>query len=38
VEYYTPAFDVTPARLITAIITEFGAFPTEKLHAELGNK
>jgi methylthioribose-1-phosphate isomerase len=38
VEYYTPAFDVTPARLITAIITEFGAFPPEKLHAELGNK
>ncbi len=26
VEFYNPAFDVTPARLITAIITEFGAF------------
>ncbi|WP_353933217.1 S-methyl-5-thioribose-1-phosphate isomerase [Okeanomitos corallinicola TIOX110] len=26
VEYYNPAFDVTPANLITAIITENGAF------------
>jgi methylthioribose-1-phosphate isomerase len=26
VEFYNPAFDVTPARLIKAIITEFGAF------------
>ncbi len=26
VEFYNPAFDVTPARLIEAIITEFGAF------------
>ncbi|WP_416666445.1 S-methyl-5-thioribose-1-phosphate isomerase [Egbenema bharatensis] len=25
VEFYNPAFDVTPAHLITAIITEFGA-------------
>ncbi len=25
VEFYNPAFDVTPAELITAIITEFGA-------------
>jgi methylthioribose-1-phosphate isomerase len=30
VEFYNPAFDVTPAHLIQAIITEFGAFsPTE---------
>lgn len=27
VEFYNPAFDVTPAHLIQAIITEFGAFP-----------
>ncbi|MDD1414197.1 S-methyl-5-thioribose-1-phosphate isomerase [Dolichospermum sp. ST_con] len=27
VEFYNPAFDVTPAHLITAIITENGAFP-----------
>jgi methylthioribose-1-phosphate isomerase len=27
VEFYNPAFDVTPADLITAIITENGAFP-----------
>jgi methylthioribose-1-phosphate isomerase len=26
VEFYNPAFDVTPAHLIQAIITEFGAF------------
>jgi methylthioribose-1-phosphate isomerase len=26
VEFYNPAFDVTPAHLIAAIITEFGAF------------
>ncbi len=30
IEFYNPAFDVTPAHLIQAIITEFGAFsPTE---------
>ncbi len=27
VEFYNPAFDVTPAHLIQAIVTEFGAFP-----------
>jgi methylthioribose-1-phosphate isomerase len=26
IEFYNPAFDVTPAHLIQAIITEFGAF------------
>jgi methylthioribose-1-phosphate isomerase len=31
VEFYNPAFDVTPAELITAIITEKGAFSPEKL-------
>jgi methylthioribose-1-phosphate isomerase len=35
VEYYNPAFDVTPAELITAIITEFGAFPPERIQTEL---
>jgi methylthioribose-1-phosphate isomerase len=33
-EFYNPAFDVTPADLITAIITEFGAI----VPAELRNK
>lgn len=32
VEFYNPAFDVTPAELITAIITENGAFPPGKFH------
>lgn len=31
VEFYNPAFDVTPNHLITAIITEHGAFTPEKL-------
>jgi methylthioribose-1-phosphate isomerase len=31
VEYYNPAFDVTPAELITAIITEHGAFAPAQL-------
>lgn len=31
VDFYNPAFDVTPAELITAIITENGAFPPDKL-------
>ncbi|TAE57323.1 MAG: S-methyl-5-thioribose-1-phosphate isomerase [Nostocales cyanobacterium] len=31
VEYYNPAFDVTPANLITAIITENGAFAPGEL-------
>lgn len=37
VEYYNPAFDVTPAALITAIVTEFGAFPPHQIQAELGS-
>ncbi|MBD2777633.1 S-methyl-5-thioribose-1-phosphate isomerase [Iningainema tapete] len=33
VEFYNPAFDVTPAELIAAIITEYGAFaPGELKH------
>jgi methylthioribose-1-phosphate isomerase len=31
VEFYNPAFDVTPADLIAAIITEFGAFPPAEI-------
>jgi methylthioribose-1-phosphate isomerase len=31
VEFYNPAFDVTPANLIQAIITEFGAFPPAEI-------
>lgn len=31
VEFYNPAFDVTPAHLIQAIITEFGAFPPSEI-------
>ncbi|RAM51256.1 MAG: S-methyl-5-thioribose-1-phosphate isomerase [Hapalosiphonaceae cyanobacterium JJU2] len=35
VEFYNPAFDVTPADLITAIITENGVFaPSELKHLE----
>ncbi len=30
-EFYNPAFDVTPAELITAIITEYGAMPPSAL-------
>ncbi len=34
-EFYNPAFDVTPAHLIQAIITEFGAFtPAEIIHLQ----
>ena len=35
IEYYNPAFDVTPAALITAIVTEFGAFAPEQIQAKL---
>ncbi len=31
VEFYNPAFDVTPAHLIQAIVTEFGAFPPAEI-------
>ncbi|WP_392535736.1 S-methyl-5-thioribose-1-phosphate isomerase [Nostoc sp. C117] len=31
VEFYNPAFDVTPAELITAIITEYGAIAPSEL-------
>jgi methylthioribose-1-phosphate isomerase len=35
VEFYNPAFDVTPAELISAIITEHGAFAPNKLQFEV---
>lgn len=38
VEYYNPAFDVTPAHLISAIVTEFGAFAPSQIHTELYGK
>ncbi len=31
IDFYNPAFDVTPATLITAIITEKGATPPDRL-------
>ena len=31
IDFYNPAFDVTPAHLIQAIITEFGAFPPAEI-------
>jgi methylthioribose-1-phosphate isomerase len=31
-EFYNPAFDVTPANLITGIVTEFGTFTPEQLN------
>lgn len=37
-DFYNPAFDVTPARLITAIITEFGAIAPAELKARLAAK
>lgn len=37
VEFYNPAFDVTPAELITAIITEHGAFKPTELASQLHN-
>ncbi len=38
VEYYNPAFDVTPAALISAIVTEFGAFAPDQIQAKLHSK
>jgi methylthioribose-1-phosphate isomerase len=37
-EFYNPAFDVTPAHLITGIVTEFGVFPPDQIEAALANK
>ncbi|MCU0549808.1 MAG: S-methyl-5-thioribose-1-phosphate isomerase [Leptolyngbya sp. Prado105] len=37
IEYYNPAFDVTPAELIRAIVTEFGAFPPDQIRSELSS-
>jgi methylthioribose-1-phosphate isomerase len=38
VEFYNPAFDVTPAELITGIITEFGVFAPAELEAKLHDR
>lgn len=38
IEYYNPAFDVTPAELITAIVTEFGAFSPDQIQTKLSSK
>ena len=35
VDVWNPAFDVTPARLISKIVTEKGAFSPEELAAQL---
>jgi methylthioribose-1-phosphate isomerase len=37
-EFYNPAFDVTPAHLITAIITEYGAVAPADLKHQLSSK
>lgn len=37
-EFYNPAFDVTPAALIAAIVTEFGAIAPADLSARLAAK
>ncbi len=37
VEFYNPAFDVTPAHLIAAIITEFGAFSPAEIVKLINN-
>jgi methylthioribose-1-phosphate isomerase len=37
-EFYSPAFDVTPAALIAAIVTEFGAIAPADLKATLAEK
>lgn len=37
-EFYNPAFDVTPAELIAAIVTEFGAIVPAELKARLFEK
>ena len=38
VDYFNPAFDVTPANLIAGIITEFGVFKPEDLKTALFDK
>jgi methylthioribose-1-phosphate isomerase len=38
VDYFNPAFDVTPAHLIAGIITEFGVFKPEELKSALFDK
>lgn len=38
VEFYNPAFDVTPAALITAIVTEYGAVTPQQLKQLQGKR
>lgn len=38
VQFYNPAFDVTPSELIAAIITEYGAFSPSQLKEQLHQK
>lgn len=38
VEFYNPAFDVTPADLISAIVTEHGAFSPSELQVKYASK
>jgi methylthioribose-1-phosphate isomerase len=38
VEFYNPAFDVTPARYIAGIITEYGVFAPADLATQLGHR
>ncbi len=35
VHVWNPAFDITPAQLITAIITEYGVFKPNELEEKL---
>jgi methylthioribose-1-phosphate isomerase len=37
VEFYNPSFDVTPAALISGIITEHGVFPPQELNQSLSH-
>jgi methylthioribose-1-phosphate isomerase len=38
VEFYNPAFDVTPARYVTGIITEYGVFAPQDLASNLRHR
>lgn len=38
IDFYNPAFDMTPAALITAIITEYGCVPPSELKSQMQGK
>lgn len=38
VDFYNPAFDITPAELIASVITEHGVFPPNQLQKELQHR